>query len=228
MYSCCHSTDVQWLVVFDIETIIKVGGYIGLFAIIFAESGLLIGFFLPGDSLLFTAGFFASQGLFGFSIVPLALGCFVAAVAGDSVGYSFGNRVGRKIFRRKESVLFNPAHLDKAKRFYEKHGPKTIVIARFVPVVRTFAPIVAGAGEMKYRTFIVFNVLGGLIWAVGLTVLGYALGSSIPGLEHHIEIIIVGIISLSILPVLIHAMRDPAQRQQIKTLAKTIRRRLSR
>jgi membrane-associated protein len=204
------------------ETVIRVGGYIGLFGAVFAESGLLIGFFLPGDSLLFTAGFFASQQLFGFEIWIVVVGSFIAAVAGDSVGYSFGSRVGKRIFRRKESLLFNPSHIDKARAFYEKHGAKTIVLARFVPVVRTFAPIVAGTAHMPYRSFLFFNVFGGLLWAVGLSLLGYTLGNVFPGLEHHLELVIVGIIVLSVLPALIHALRDPLQRQQLRLVGKAL------
>ena len=126
----------------DLQTLLPTIGYFGIFAIVFAESGLLIGFFLPGDSLLFTAGFLASQGI--FNIVLLTLGCFIAAVVGDSVGYAFGHKVGRRLFNRKESILFHKDNLIKAENFYEKHGRKTIIVARFLPVVRTFAPIVAG------------------------------------------------------------------------------------
>ncbi len=205
------------------EVVIRVGGYIGLFGTVFAESGLLIGFFLPGDSLLFSAGFFASQHLFGFEIWVVASGCFVAAVLGDSVGYSFGQRIGKRIFNRRESLVFNPAHIDRAQAFYENHGPWTIVLARFVPIIRTFAPIVAGAGRMPYRTFLIFNIVGAFLWAVGLSLLGFTLGNAIPGLENHLELIIVVILILSIAPAIAHALRDPLQRQQLRLIGKALR-----
>lgn len=189
--------------ILEAETIVRAAGYLGVFGVIFAESGILLGFFLPGDSLLFTAGFFAAQGWFGFSLLPLAVGCFIAAVSGDSVGYAFGNRVGPKIFRREESLLFSKQHVARAQEFYEKHGGKTIILARFVPVVRTFAPILAGVGSMPYRKFFIFNVVGGFIWAVGLTSLGYGLGN-IPGMEHYVEYVVLGIVALSISPAIWH------------------------
>ncbi|PIP04565.1 hypothetical protein COX53_01810, partial [candidate division WWE3 bacterium CG23_combo_of_CG06-09_8_20_14_all_40_14] len=147
----------------DLKEMLPAIGYAGIFFIVFAESGLLIGFFLPGDSLLFTAGFLASQNI--FSIKVLALICFAGAVLGDSVGYEFGKKVGRKLFKRKDSFLFKKENLEKAEKFYEKHGKKTIVLARFIPVIRTFAPIIAGIGDMQYKTFISYNVFGGFFWA---------------------------------------------------------------
>ena len=149
---------------FNLVSIIEFGGYLGLFAIIFAESGLFFGFFLPGDSLLFTAGFLASQGY--FSIVPLALLLFVAAITGDAVGYAFGRKVGPKIFTRPESFFFRPSHIEKTAAFFEKYGAKTIFLARFVPIVRTFAPIMAGVGGVKYKVFARYNIAGGFCWAV--------------------------------------------------------------
>ena len=147
----------------DLVALIKTVGYIGVFAIVYAESGLFIGFFLPGDSLLFTAGFLASQKL--LSLPVLIVGCFLAAVLGDSTGYAFGRRMGRRLFQKGDSFLFHKKNVLRAQAFYEKHGAKTIVLARFMPIVRTFAPIVAGIGEMRYRTFVIFNILGWL--AVG-------------------------------------------------------------
>ena len=158
----------------DPQKLLETFGLLGLFAIIFAESGLLIGFFLPGDSLLFTAGLFAAKGTFNLPVV--LVGCFLAAVIGDQVGYVFGKRVGPSIFRRPNSRLFKQEYVLKADEFFERHGPKTIVLARFVPVVRTFVPVLAGVGKMHYRTFITYNIVGGLLWAVGITTLGYALG----------------------------------------------------
>lgn len=198
---------------FDLQTILPTIGYLGIFAIVFAESGLLIGFFLPGDSLLFTAGFLASQGVFDIRI--LAVGCFVMAVAGDTVGYFFGHKVGKRLFQKKDSLLFHKDNLMRAERFYEKHGKKTIIIARFMPVIRTFAPIVAGIGSMHYRTFIVYNVVGGLLWGVGLSVAGYFLGRSIPDVDKYLLPIIGGIIVISVLPPAIHILKDPSHRKQL-------------
>ena len=150
----------------DLVTLVKTAGYAGMFFIIFAESGLFFGFFFPGDSLLFTAGFLASQGF--LNIIPLATLTFVAAILGDNVGYAFGKKVGVKIFKREDSLLFHKDHLIKAQQFYAKYGGKTIVLARFIPIVRTFAPIVAGAGEMKYSQFLFYNFIGGTIWGLGM------------------------------------------------------------
>jgi membrane-associated protein len=190
----------------DLVALIETVGYIGLFAIVFAESGLLIGFFLPGDSLLFTAGFLASQGFFEIAIlVPLL---FIAAVTGDSVGYAFGKRVGRQLFNREDSRFFRKKYLVRAEEFFEKHGGKTIVIARFVPVVRTFAPIVAGMGAMQYRRFVIYNVVGALLWAVGVTVAGYLLGNIIPHAESYLLPIVAVIIVVSTAPTAWHLYRE--------------------
>ena len=191
---------------FDLIEFIKLAGYLGVFGFVFAESGLFIGFFLPGDSLLFTAGFLASQGY--LNIWVLAIGSFIFAVLGDSVGYAFGKRVGPALFTREESRLFKPSHLLKAKYFYEKHGKKTIIIARFMPIVRTFAPIVAGIGEMHYRTFLAYNIIGGALWAIGISLLGYFLGSAIPDIDKYLLPIILLIIFLSVLPPIIHIWRE--------------------
>src|SRR3989344_1603816 len=163
---------------FDLVSLVKTAGYLGLGAIIFAESGLLVGFFLPGDSLLFTAGFLASQGY--LAIVPLIILLFIAAVSGDAVGYLFGKKVGPRIFSRPESFWFRPTHVEKTKTFFDRYGPKTILLSRFLPVVRTFAPIMAGVGGMRYRVFATYNAVGALLWACGLTLLGYLFGQSVP------------------------------------------------
>ncbi len=198
---------------FDLQTILPTIGYLGIFAIVFAESGLLIGFFLPGDSLLFTAGFLASQGVFDIRV--LAVGCFAMAVAGDTVGYMFGHKVGKRLFQKKDSLLFHKDNLMRAERFYEKHGKKTIIIARFMPVIRTFAPIVAGIGSMHYRTFIVYNVAGGFLWAVGLSVAGYFLGRLIPDVDKYLLPIIGLIIVASVAPPAYHILKDPKHRNQL-------------
>lgn len=180
-------------------------------SMIFAESGLFFGFFLPGDSLLFTSGVLAAQGF--FNIYALLACVFVAAVVGDNVGYWFGHKVGPKIFARNDSKLFKKKHLESAKKFYEKYGSKTILIARFVPFVRTFAPIVAGATQMRYTTFITYNLLGGFLWAIGLTLMGYFLGN-IPFIREHNETIIILIILASIVPVILHTLQEKKQKRE--------------
>lgn len=196
---------MEYLLGFSLVSLIKTAGYAGIFGIIFAESGLLVGLFFPGDSLLFTAGFLASRGF--FNLVPLILICFFAAVLGDSFGYFFGKKTGPKIFRKEESFFFHKHHIDKAKIFYERHGGKTIILARFLPVVRTFAPILAGVGVMHYPTFLFYNVVGGALWAIGLPFLGYYLGNAILGVDRFIVPIVIFIVVLSVIPPLYHALR---------------------
>jgi membrane-associated protein len=193
---------------FDIERWLDKGG-LALFAlIVFAESGLLIGFFLPGDSLLFVAGFLSSEA--GGNLLPplwiTATVAFMAAVIGDQVGYMFGVRVGPSLFDRPQSRLFNPANLAKANAFFERRGPAAIVLARFVPIVRTFTPIVAGAADMKYRTFFKYNIIGGLIWGVGVTTLGYFLGE-IDFVKNNLEVAAIIIVAISVLPVVFEYRR---------------------
>ena len=185
---------------FDLVSFIKAAGYIGLFGIVFAESGLFVGFFLPGDSLLFTAGFLASQEY--LQIVPLIILTFVAAVLGDNFGYAFGRKVGPAIFSKKDSVLFHKDHLVKAQNYYQKYGGKTIVLARFIPIVRTFAPTVAGVGRMAYKKFLSYNVVGGIAWVLTMTLAGYFLGRSIPNIEKQIHWVILIVIFLSFIPIL--------------------------
>lgn len=198
---------------FDLISLIKTVGYLGIFGIVFAESGLLLGFFLPGDSLLFTAGFLASQGF--LHIGPLLLLVFFGAVLGDNVGYSFGYKVGPMIFTREDSLLFHKDHLERARVFYEKHGPKALVLARFMPGIRTFAPILAGVGKMHYPTFFIYNIAGGLLWGVGLPLLGYFLGNTIPNIDAYLVPIILLIIFLSVVPTLIHVWRNADERRRI-------------
>jgi membrane-associated protein len=195
----------------DPKELIDKVGLLGIWAIVFAESGLLIGFFLPGDSLLFTAGFFASgpssiDEALHLPLLPLLIGCFIAAVTGDQVGYLFGKRVGPSIFRRPNSRLFKQQNVDKAQAFFDKHGAKTIVLARFVPIVRTFAPVVAGVSRMKYRTFVTYNVVGGLLWAVGITLLGFFLGQ-VDVIEENLEIAVLCIVAISIIPMVVEVVR---------------------
>lgn len=198
---------------FDLANIIQTVGYVGLFAIVFAETGLFIGFFLPGDSLLFTAGLLASQGV--FNIYALLVVLFTAAVIGDSTGYFIGQKFGKRLFQRENSRLFNKEHLVRAKNFYDKHGGKTIILARFIPVIRTFAPVVAGMADMKYTTFLFYNLAGGVIWAIGMPVLGFYLGSAIPDVDHYLIPIVLLIIFISILPGFIEATNTAEKRRKL-------------
>jgi membrane-associated protein len=184
--------------------------YLTVFGIVFAESGLLIGFFLPGDSLLFTAGFLASQPRFGLNIAVLAVGAFIFAVIGDSVGYSIGRNVGRRLFQREDSLLFHKKHLLKAEAFYERHGGKAIVLARFMPIIRTFAPLVAGMGQMHYARFVAYNLIGGLLWGSGMSLAGYFFGSALPAeqVDKYLLPVIFLIIIVSLLPSVIHVWRE--------------------
>ena len=183
----------------DIVELVKAVGYVGLFVIVFAESGVFFGFFLTGGSMLFTAGLLASQGLFNVHALIIILG--LAAILGDSVGYWFGSKVGPKIFTREDSLFFKKKHLEQTKKFYDKYGARTIVLGRFIPIVRTFAPILAGVAEMHYGKFIRYNILGAIFWAIGMTLLGYFVGSSVPNMQDYLLPIILAIIFLSILPI---------------------------
>jgi membrane-associated protein len=190
----------------DVRGIIAWGGYVGLTAIIFAETGLLIGFFLPGDSLIVTAGLLAATtGVFNVWYLGLLL--TVASIIGNSVGYAVGKAAGPRLFTREDSLLFNKKHLYRAHAFYEKHGGKTIVIARFMPIVRTFVPVVAGMGGMDYRRYTMFNIVGALGWIWGMLLIGYFLGSYIPGIDQHIESVIALVVLLSLLPGIIGWMK---------------------
>lgn len=197
---------------FDIERWLDKGGLAVLAFIVFAESGLLVGFFLPGDSLLFIAGFLSSgAGDNLLPALPITAGvAFVAAVLGDQVGYLFGRKVGPGLFDRPQSRLFKPANVARAHAFFERRGPAAIVLARFVPVVRTFTPIVAGVANMKYRTFVVYNVIGGLLWAVGVTTLGYFLGE-IEFVKNNLEVAALAVVLVSLLPVFIEYRRHRRQ-----------------
>lgn len=200
----------------DLLDFIKLVGIFGILAVMFAESGLLIGFFLPGDSLLFATGFLIHTGFLPVNIHLAVLLIFIAAVLGDSVGYTFGRKTGPRLFKRKDARLFKQEYIQRAQEFYEKHGGKTIIIARFIPIVRTFAPVVAGIGKMEYKKFITYNIIGGLLWAAGVTYAGYLLGGLFEklGLEidHVLLPIIAVIILISILPPAIHILKDKKNR----------------
>ena len=195
---------------YSLDDLIRWGGYLVLFAIVFTETGLLVGFFLPGDSLLITAGIVAAAG--GLNIWWLNLVLIVAAVSGDSVGYAIGVRLGPRLFTRPKSLLFNPRHIERTRAFYARHGSKTIVIARFVPIVRTFAPVVAGVGQMEYRRFIFYNVAGGVGWVTSMTWAGYGLGRAIPNVGGYIHLVVGIVIVLSVIPILIEIVRERRRR----------------
>ncbi|MGC5309906.1 DedA family protein [Micromonospora zamorensis] len=198
------------------EWLISTFGLIGILAIVFAESGLLIGFFLPGDSLLFTAGLLVADGTYLHQ--PLWLMCLlvsIAAVAGDQFGYLFGRRLGPTLFRRPDSRLFKQENLTKAQDFFARYGARSIVLARFVPIVRTFTPIVAGASHMHYSTFLTYNVLGGTLWGCGVTVLGYFLGQ-VTFVKNNIEFILIGIVVVSVLPIGIEVLRGRRRRRRAR------------
>ncbi|WP_309740376.1 VTT domain-containing protein [Chamaesiphon sp. OTE_20_metabat_361] len=194
---------------FDLHTLIQTFGYPLVWSIVFAESGLLVGFLLPGDSLLFVAGFLCSLPKTGLDIQVMAFGCFVFAVLGDSVGYYTGKRFGRKLFDREDSKFFKKKHLVAAEAFFERQGKTALILARFMPFVRTFAPIVAGIAAMRYKTFMQYNVVGGFAWAIGLTLLGYFLGRSIPEdqIDRYLIPIILGIMFISLAPSIFHIIR---------------------
>ena len=191
---------------FDLTTLVQAIGYPGVFAIIFAESGTVVGFFLPGASLLFTAGLLAALGVFNpWILIPLVT---VAAILGDNVGYWFGNKVGIKLFTRPDSRFFHQKPLRRTQHFYERHGAKTIIIARFIPIVRTFAPIVAGIASMHYRTFVICNIVGALAWATGVTTIAYVLGTRFPFVGENIELIIGLIVVVTLIPLAVETFRQ--------------------
>ncbi len=194
--ACIHLDPVE---------IVRAGGYIGIALLVFAESGLLIGIFLPGDSLLFAAGLLAAGGLFDPAL--LAITVVIAAILGDSVGYWFGKEVGSNLFNKPDSKIFKQEYVARTQRFYTKYGPRAIVLARFIPIIRTLAPILAGVGKMRYKRFISYNVLGGFAWGAGMISLGYFLGAIVPSSEKYVLPISVAIVVLSFLPILINLVR---------------------
>lgn len=195
---------------YALDDLIRWGGYLILVAIVFTETGLLVGFFLPGDSLLITAGLVAAAG--GLNIWWINVLLIVAAVTGDSVGYAIGARIGPRLFTREKSLLFNPAHVERTRRFYARHGAKTIVIARFVPIIRTFAPVVAGVGTMAYRRFLSYNVAGGVGWVTSMTWAGYLLGRAIPNIGEYVHVVVIIVIVLSVIPIVIEILRERRRR----------------
>jgi membrane-associated protein len=191
---------------YALDDLVRWGGYVVLVAIVFVETGLLVGFFLPGDSLLITAGLVAATGALNIWWLNVLL--VAAAVVGDSVGYAIGWRAGPRLFTRPKSLLFNPRHIDRTRAFYARHGAKTIVIARFVPIVRTFAPVVAGVGQMEYRRFLFYNVAGGVGWVTSMTWAGYLLGQTVPNISEHIHVVVIVVILLSMIPIVVELVRE--------------------
>ncbi len=202
----------------DVAQIVQAGGILLIAAIVFAESGLLIGFFLPGDTLLFTAGFFASQGQLNLGWLLFAI--IMAAIIGDNVGYTIGRKTGHKIFKKQDGIFFRQEYIAKAEEFYEKHGGKTITIARFVPIVRTFAPVVAGVAKMDRRKFMAYNIAGAVIWGASLTLLGYYLGSRIPHIDKYVLPAVLLATIFTFAPPILHILKDAENRARIKTSLK--------
>ena len=192
--------------IYDVETVVRVGGLIAITAIVFTETGLFVGFFLPGDSLLVTAGIFAARG--DLDIWTLNVALSLAAIIGDTVGYTIGARTGPKIFTREDSLFFHRKHLLSAKQFYERYGGFTIFVARFMPIIRTFAPVVAGVGGMQYRRFVVYNIAGGVTWVLSMTFAGYFLGRIIPNIQEQLHTVIAIVIFLSLLPAIAKFARE--------------------
>jgi membrane-associated protein len=203
----------------NLHDLVQWAGLFGLAAIIFSETGLLVGVFLPGDSLLVTAGLFAARGYLNiYALVPLLT---AAAICGNSVGYFIGRTTGPRIFSRENSLFFNKKHAMRAHEFYEKHGRKTIVLAQFMPIIRTFAPVIAGVGGMQFRQFITFNIIGAFAWIWSMLGIGFFLGSYIPGIDQHIEIVVAIVVFISILPGLISAYRARRARRYPRPAVKT-------
>lgn len=204
----------------DFTEIVRTGGLLILFLIIFAESGMMVGFFFPGDTLLFSAGILAAAGQ-----LPIVLTIAViasAAIIGDNTGYHIGRKLGPRLFKKEDGLIFRKELIMKAEKFYERYGTKTMLVAHFIPIVRSFAPVTAGAGKMDYKQFVVYDAIGDIAWAASITLLGYYVGSRIPGVEHYIEPVLIGIILVTLLPTIYHALKDP------KIRAKLLRSRVKR
>lgn len=190
---------------FNVSDVVQSGGLLLLGAFLFAEVGLFLGFFLPGDTLLIAAGIFAKQGR--FSLASVFVVAAVAAIAGDSTAYFIGRKAGPRIFRNKDSVLFRPDHVARAENFYEKHGPKTLLIAHFLPVVRTFTPLIAGVARMPYKRFLTFDAIGDICWAVIITLVGYYIGSRIPNVDNYILLVVLAVVLITLSPTIYHVVR---------------------
>lgn len=197
---------------FDVTHLVQSGGLLLIALIIFAESGMMVGFFFPGDTLLFSAGIIAAAG--GLNIIEVVVVIALAAILGDNIGYHIGNKLGPRLFK-KDGLVFRHEYIMQAEKFYEKYGTKTMLVAHFIPIIRTFAPVTAGAAKMNYRTFFIFDAIGDIAWATVVTLTGFFIGSRIPGVEHYIEPVMIGIVLVFLLPTIIHAARDPKIRGAI-------------
>jgi len=200
---------------FDVTALIQTGGLLLIAAIVFAESGIMVGVFFPGDTLLISAGILAASGQ--FSIVTTVIVIAAAAIAGDNLGYQLGRSLGPRLFRKKDGIIFRKDYIDRAEKFYEKYGAPAMLVEHFLPVIRSFAPITAGASKMDRKQFLLFNTIGDIAWAAGFTLLGYFVGSKIPHIEKYIEPAIVGVVVIFLLPTLYHLVRDPKIRTWIKS-----------
>lgn len=198
---------------FDISHLLQTGGLILIAAVIFAESGMMVGFFFPGDTLLFSAGILAAGGK--LNIITILITIALAAIIGDNVGYQIGKSLGPRLFRKKDGLIFRKEYIDRAEAFYEKYGSKTMLLAHFVPVVRSFAPVTAGAGKMPRKLFILYDAIGDIAWTLIITLLGYYVGSRIPHVEKYIEPVLLGVILIFLAPTLYHLIRDPKIRMAI-------------
>ncbi|HSH55668.1 MAG TPA: VTT domain-containing protein [Candidatus Limnocylindrales bacterium] len=198
---------------FDIAHLIETGGLLLIALIVFAESGMMVGFFLPGDTLLFSAGIFAAQGTFDLFTAIAVIAA--AAIIGDNIGYQIGKSLGPRLFKKEDGLVFRKDYILQAEKFYEKYGSKTMLVAHFIPIIRTFAPVTAGAGKMPRAKFMIYDAIGDIAWAASLTMLGYFLGSRIPGIEHYVEPVIIAVIVLALLPTLYHAYKDPKIRAAV-------------
>lgn len=197
----------------DFVELVRAGGLLMLFLIIFAESGMMVGFFFPGDTLLFSAGILAASGVLPIWLTIVVIAA--AAIIGDNTGYHIGKHLGPKLFKKEDGLIFRKDLIMKAERFYEKYGTETMLVAHFVPVIRSFAPVTAGAGRMDYRQFIVYDAIGDIAWAASITLLGYYVGSRIPAVEHYIEPVLIGIILVTLIPTLYHTLKDPKIRAKL-------------
>lgn len=199
---------------FDVTTIVQSGGLLLIALIIFAESGMMVGFFFPGDTLLLSAGILAAAGQLSvvWAIIIIAL----AAIAGDNTGYHIGRKLGRRLFKKEDGIIFRHDYIMKAEWFYEKYGTKTMLLAHFIPIVRSFAPVTAGAGKMDYKQFVLFDAIGDTVWAISIVLFGYFVGSKVPGIDKYVEPLLIGIVLITLIPTLYHAFKDPKIRAAIK------------
>lgn len=199
---------------FDVTHLLQTGGLVLLAAVIFAESGMMVGFLFPGDTLLFSAGILAASGKLDIASVLLTIGA--AAIVGDNVGYQIGKSLGPRLFRKKDGIVFRKEHIARAEAFYEKYGSKTMLVAHFIPIVRSFAPVTAGAGNMNRKLFIIYDAIGDIAWTLIITLLGYYVGSRIPGIEKYIEPLLLGVVVIFLAPTLYHVFKDPKIRASLK------------